>query len=157
MTLVGDERELPYERPPMSKEYLRREKTLEQAYVKPAEQYAEQDISLMSGTRVVQIRPAEKSVILSDGRSLAYDRPVADLIPERGAFAGTVITPAMTAKSMDHWDKVFADLFRKTRDLERLNRELERRVAERTAELETSTATLRDREEAENSASVRSC
>jgi iron(III) transport system substrate-binding protein len=35
-----------------------------------------------------------------------------DLIPERGGFAGTVITPAMTAKSMDHWDKVFADLFR---------------------------------------------
>jgi signal transduction histidine kinase/ActR/RegA family two-component response regulator len=43
---------------------------------------------------------------------------------------------------------VFADLFRKTRDLERLNRELEQRVAERTAALEASTANLRDREEA---------
>jgi signal transduction histidine kinase/ActR/RegA family two-component response regulator len=43
---------------------------------------------------------------------------------------------------------VFVDLFRKTRDLERLNRELEQRVAERTAELEATAANLRDREEA---------
>jgi signal transduction histidine kinase len=44
--------------------------------------------------------------------------------------------------------RVFADLFRKTRELENLNRELEQRVAERTAELQASTANLRDREEA---------
>jgi signal transduction histidine kinase len=43
---------------------------------------------------------------------------------------------------------VFADLFRKTRELESLNRELEQRVAERTAALEASTANLRNREEA---------
>src|SRR6202451_59323 len=38
--------------------------------------------------------------------------------------------------------KVFAELYRKTRDLERLNAELERRVVERTAELEASTGRL---------------
>ena len=38
--------------------------------------------------------------------------------------------------------KIFAELYRKTRQLEQLNRELERRVAERTAELESSTARL---------------
>ena len=43
---------------------------------------------------------------------------------------------------------VFVDLFRKTRELERLNRELEQRVAERTAELQAAAADLRDREEA---------
>lgn len=41
---------------------------------------------------------------------------------------------------------VFADLYRKTRQLEQLNRELEQRVAERTAELEASTARLRESE-----------
>jgi len=34
-----------------------------------------------------------------------------DLTPANGGFAATVITPAMTAKSMNQWDKVFADLF----------------------------------------------
>jgi PAS domain S-box-containing protein len=43
--------------------------------------------------------------------------------------------------------RVFADLYRKTRQLETLNRELERRVAERTAELESSAARLRDSEQ----------
>ncbi|HYF55555.1 MAG TPA: response regulator [Salinarimonas sp.] len=43
--------------------------------------------------------------------------------------------------------RVFAELYRKTRDLERLNEELERRVVERTAELEASAARLRDSEE----------
>jgi len=43
---------------------------------------------------------------------------------------------------------VFVDLFRKTRELERLNHELEQRVAERTAEWQAAAAHLRDREEA---------
>src|SRR3569833_906443 len=43
--------------------------------------------------------------------------------------------------------KVFAELFRKTRELERLNQDLEDRVRARTAELENSTAKLRESEE----------
>src|SRR5215813_11936352 len=43
--------------------------------------------------------------------------------------------------------RVFADLHRKTRELEKLNEELERRVAERTAELQASTARLLESEQ----------
>src|SRR5260370_12084396 len=43
--------------------------------------------------------------------------------------------------------RIFAELYRKTRQLEQLNQELERRVAERTAELEASTARLMQSEE----------
>ena len=43
--------------------------------------------------------------------------------------------------------RIFVDLFRKTRELERLNAELERRVADRTAALEASTAQLRESEQ----------
>jgi hypothetical protein len=35
-----------------------------------------------------------------------------NLIPEKGGFSGTVITPAMTAQSLDHWDAVVAQLFK---------------------------------------------
>lgn len=49
--------------------------------------------------------------------------------------------------------RVFADLYRKTRQLEKLNDELEQRVTERTAELEASTARLRESEERLRSAS----
>jgi iron(III) transport system substrate-binding protein len=37
---------------------------------------------------------------------------IENLIPEKGGFAATVITPALTAKSMNHWDAVFNQLFR---------------------------------------------
>src|SRR6266705_3605189 len=37
---------------------------------------------------------------------------VPGLVPTTGGFGATVITPALTAKSMNHWDKVFAELFR---------------------------------------------
>jgi 3-phenylpropionate/trans-cinnamate dioxygenase ferredoxin reductase component len=72
ITIVGDERQLPYERPPMSKQYLRDEKTLEQTYVKPAEQYAENDITLVAGRRVAAIEPSLK-VVLDDGSALRAD------------------------------------------------------------------------------------
>lgn len=73
VTLVGDEPTLPYERPPMSKEYLRGEKTLEQAYVKPAQDYPAKDIALRSGRPAVEIRPADRMLVLSDGTTLPYD------------------------------------------------------------------------------------
>ncbi len=37
---------------------------------------------------------------------------IPDLVPENGGFAGTVVTPDIQAKYLDHWDKVFAQLFR---------------------------------------------
>jgi iron(III) transport system substrate-binding protein len=37
---------------------------------------------------------------------------VPGLVPATGSFGATVITPALTAKAMNHWDKVFTDLFR---------------------------------------------
>jgi 3-phenylpropionate/trans-cinnamate dioxygenase ferredoxin reductase subunit len=74
IVLVGDEPELPYERPPLSKDYLRGEAPREQARVHPEAFYAEHDIDLLTGTAVTALDAAARSVTLSSGETLAYDR-----------------------------------------------------------------------------------
>jgi len=74
IVLVGEEPELPYERPPLSKDYLRGEVPREQARVHPEGFYADHDIDLMCGTTVTAIDPEARSVTLSTGEALAYDR-----------------------------------------------------------------------------------
>jgi PAS domain S-box-containing protein len=69
-------------------------------------------------------------------RLRAYEMGAVDYVPV------PVIPEVLRAKV-----RIFAELYRKTRQLEQLNRELERRVAERTAELEASTARLIQSEE----------
>ena len=49
VVLIGDESELPYERPPLSKGYLLGSAAREEALVHPGEFYAEQDIEVLSG------------------------------------------------------------------------------------------------------------
>ena len=76
------------------------------------------------------------AILLTDvDRLRGYEMGAVDYVPV------PVIPEVLRAKV-----KVFAELYRKTRQLEQLNRELERRVAERTAELEMSTARLMESE-----------
>ena len=58
IVLIGDEPELPYERPPLSKDYLRGESPREQARVHPEGFYAEHDIELRTSTAVTAIDTA---------------------------------------------------------------------------------------------------
>ena len=74
VTLIGAEAERPYERPPLTKDYLRGESERAQAYVHPDDFYAQQEIELATGTRVTAIDPGTSRVRLDDGRDLGYDR-----------------------------------------------------------------------------------
>ena len=74
VVLIGDEARRPYERPPLSKEYLRGEKDFDAAAVHPAGFYDEHDIELRTSTLVTGIDPADRSVTLSSGERVAYDR-----------------------------------------------------------------------------------
>jgi 3-phenylpropionate/trans-cinnamate dioxygenase ferredoxin reductase subunit len=73
LVLVGAEEHPPYERPPLSKEYLRGEAPFEKTLIRPPEWYAENDVDLRTGTRAVQIQPKVSSVVLAGGESLRYD------------------------------------------------------------------------------------
>ena len=74
LVLVGAEPERPYERPPLSKEYLRGETDREQAYVHEAAFYEEHGIELRSGEHVVRLDPGRRELTLQSDEPLAYDR-----------------------------------------------------------------------------------
>jgi 3-phenylpropionate/trans-cinnamate dioxygenase ferredoxin reductase subunit len=76
VTLIGAEDEPPYERPPLSKEFLRGEQTIEEAFVRPSSWYAEHEVDARLGLRVVQLDPHAGQVVLAGGERVPFDRLV---------------------------------------------------------------------------------
>jgi 3-phenylpropionate/trans-cinnamate dioxygenase ferredoxin reductase subunit len=72
IAIVSAEPELPYERPPLSKEYLAGEKSFERLLIRPASFWAERAIDLHLGETVVALDVAARSVRTDRGRSVAY-------------------------------------------------------------------------------------
>ncbi len=76
IVLVGEESLLPYQRPPLSKRYLAGALATERLYVKPESFYEQRDVELRLGTRVDGIDRDARTLSLSDGSRLPYDRLV---------------------------------------------------------------------------------
>ncbi|OHV05528.1 NAD(P)/FAD-dependent oxidoreductase [Mycobacterium talmoniae] len=74
VVLIADERRLPYERPPLSKEYLAGKKTLSDFTVESADWYRDHDVDLRLGVRAVALDPATRTVGLSDDTTVSYDK-----------------------------------------------------------------------------------
>jgi 3-phenylpropionate/trans-cinnamate dioxygenase ferredoxin reductase subunit len=74
VVLIGAEPNRPYERPPLSKEYLRGEAGREKVYVHDEGFYAEHEIELRTATAVERVEPGSHEVVLAGGERLAYDR-----------------------------------------------------------------------------------
>jgi 3-phenylpropionate/trans-cinnamate dioxygenase ferredoxin reductase component len=74
VVLIGAEQPPPYERPPLSKEYLRGESSFESALVQPPDFYDENGIETRFGVRATRVDAAEKVVELDGGERVAYDR-----------------------------------------------------------------------------------
>jgi 3-phenylpropionate/trans-cinnamate dioxygenase ferredoxin reductase subunit len=83
ITIVSDEVHLPYDRPPLSKEVLRKE--VDDTALKPREWYDEKDIILRLGSAVTHLDTAAQTVTLDDGTVLGYDELViaTGLVPRR--------------------------------------------------------------------------
>lgn len=73
ISLVGEEQTPPYERPPLSKGYLRGESTLEAAFVRPLADYVAQGIELLRGRHAITLNPARRQLGLDDGSDLTFD------------------------------------------------------------------------------------
>jgi 3-phenylpropionate/trans-cinnamate dioxygenase ferredoxin reductase subunit len=74
IVVVGREPEPPYERPPLSKEYMRGEAKREDAYVNPREWYDENGVELLTKTNVMSLDPAARSVKLQGGEEVSFDK-----------------------------------------------------------------------------------
>jgi len=72
VVLIGEETERPYERPPLSKDYLLGKAERESIYVHPAGWYAEHDVELRLGTTVTGVDPAAHEVTLAEGSRIGY-------------------------------------------------------------------------------------
>jgi 3-phenylpropionate/trans-cinnamate dioxygenase ferredoxin reductase subunit len=73
IVLIGAEAEQPYERPPLSKDYLRRESSRSDAHVHPDGFYDEHDIELRNETTVASVDPSAREVELEGGERIGYD------------------------------------------------------------------------------------
>ncbi|MEE9286381.1 MAG: FAD-dependent oxidoreductase, partial [Dehalococcoidia bacterium] len=74
VTLVADEPHLPYNRPPLSKEYLRGEEQREKIFVAPDAFYDQQGVQRLLGVAAEGLDPAQATVSLSNGESLHYEK-----------------------------------------------------------------------------------
>ena len=72
IAIVGDEPELPYERPPLSKEYLAGDKPFERILIRPPAFWAERDVAMLLGRRVVSVDPQAHAVMTEDGATIGY-------------------------------------------------------------------------------------
>jgi len=71
--LIGDEPHLPYERPPLSKEYLGGDKPFDRILIRPAPFWEERAISLRSGARVAEVDPDARCVTTTTGDRIGYN------------------------------------------------------------------------------------
>jgi 3-phenylpropionate/trans-cinnamate dioxygenase ferredoxin reductase component len=72
--LVGREPEPPYERPPLSKEYVRGESSREDAYVNPVPWYEENGVELRTGTNVMSLDAEGRTVKLQGGEEVGFEK-----------------------------------------------------------------------------------
>jgi 3-phenylpropionate/trans-cinnamate dioxygenase ferredoxin reductase subunit len=74
VVLLADEEQLPYERPPLSKEFLAGKKSLSDFTVHESDWYRDNNVDLRLGTEVLSIDPKDHTVALSDDTVVEYDK-----------------------------------------------------------------------------------
>lgn len=74
IAMIGEEAGLPYERPPLSKEYFSGEKSFERLLIRPENFWKERDITLFTGQRVIAVDPVAHTATTDKGMSLHYSQ-----------------------------------------------------------------------------------
>lgn len=89
VAIVGEEPELPYERPPLSKDYLAGEKGFERLLIRPERFWTDRHVTMLTGQRVLSVDPEQHEVTTGAGERIGYGK----LIWAAGGRARTLPCP----------------------------------------------------------------
>ena len=112
IAMIGRESEPPYERPPLSKEYLAGEKPFERIYLRPPQFWADKDIALRLRTSVVAVDPHAHELEFSDESRLDYGKLIwaAGGDPRRLSCAGADLAGVHSVRTRADVDRMIAEL-----------------------------------------------
>lgn len=112
IAIIGDEPHPPYERPPLSKEYLSGDKPFERILIRPTAFWQEREVAMLLGRRVTAVDAAARSVTLNDGERIGYGSLVwaAGGAPRRLACSGHDLAGVHAVRTRDDVDRLAGEL-----------------------------------------------
>jgi 3-phenylpropionate/trans-cinnamate dioxygenase ferredoxin reductase subunit len=110
--MIGRDSEVPYERPPLSKEYLSGEKPFERILIRPPQFWAEREIALMLGANVSKVDPVAKELTVSGDRTVGYGTLIwaAGGDPRRLSCPGAQLAGIHAVRDKADTDRLAAEL-----------------------------------------------
>lgn len=112
IAMIGRDSETPYERPPLSKEYLAGEKPFERICIRPPQFWADKDIALHLRTAVVAVDAAAHEIVLSDESRVGYGQLIwaAGGDPRRLSCPGADLAGVHSVRTRADVDRMMAEL-----------------------------------------------
>jgi 3-phenylpropionate/trans-cinnamate dioxygenase ferredoxin reductase subunit len=112
IAIIGDEPELPYERPPLSKEYFSGEKTFERIMIRPAAFWEERKVEMLLNRRVVSVDAQAHEITTADGQTIGYGHLIwaTGGAPRRLDCSGNDAAGVHTVRTRADADRMVAEL-----------------------------------------------
>ena len=126
--ILTRDRHLPYERPPLSKEYLKGEKPFERILLRPAAFWEERAVAFRLGANVTDVHPAKRALVLSDDTRISYGELIwaAGGEPRMLSCPGADLKGIYAVRGRDELDRLRDELAQDQRRVARHRRRLYR-------------------------------
>ncbi len=110
--MIGRESEPPYERPPLSKEYLARDKEFDRLYIRPPQFWVDKNVTLQLGTEVTSVDAAAHRVTHGDGSAVTYGKLIwaAGGDPRKLTCAGADLGGVHAVRTREDVDRLMGEL-----------------------------------------------
>ena len=110
--VIGREPEIPYERPPLSKEYLARDKTFDRICIRPAQFWTDKNVEMRLSSEVTAVDPAAHVVRLGDGSEVQYGKLIwaTGGDPRRLSCMGSDLVGVHAVRTKADVDRLMAEL-----------------------------------------------